>query len=593
MGDRFYAKRTAPDRVQEPAKTTFQRKPSPVDPTRLPLWATLAYGNQVPPSLRLPVAQPPQVESAKQESRSPAENYTEERLQRGSQAASQEEETRQEGAELRQHKENTTGLPEMLKVGMGSLSGISLDLSRPNRSLVKDRPAAVWRKIQRSDAFAEAMPHEKNAAAQKIRQAARQGVQTPTSTLPFVERIQQSFGRHDISQIQAHLGPEATESAKLMDASAYATGSHVVFADKPNLYTAAHEAAHIVQQHSRLSLTDGIGKDGDVYERHANEVANQVVSGRSAEGLLDRLMGHQQNMNSERWTSRRASSTQPHDASSVPTPSIVQMMRPHPSEVGRNFQVRLRGDDHTVGQYLGPDEYDDDLHRFRISGGQEIQLDEQDIIGYRPTVGLMHPPGQRRSNEERLAGRSFVTLSAGDLSEPWARLRRNPQLANQMAATTYGPRAYGNYEANERNLLSLGVPIVHDVDMSSEESVRRLAHVAPNAHLHFQMPRVPRGTQGYSTQQLVRDTLSLPETLQRPDVRISMTVPHPSNYETEATHNRIYGILSGRAFEGTDVAGYQSESEDSDLEEYGYGHVQSTVDRSTDAAERRRRYNFF
>src|SRR5947209_5513577 len=100
MGDRLYAKQTTPDQVQEPAKTASQRKSSPVgDSTRLPLWATLAYGNQIPPSLRLPVAPPPQVESSNQESRSPAENDMGEHLDRVSQAASQGGETRHGRAE--------------------------------------------------------------------------------------------------------------------------------------------------------------------------------------------------------------------------------------------------------------------------------------------------------------------------------------------------------------------------------------------------------------------------------------------------------------------------------------------------------------
>ena len=85
------------------------------------------YGNQEPPSLRLPMAQPPQVKRAKQESSSPAENDMGEHLDRASQAASQGGETRRERAEPLQHKENTTGLPDTLKARIERLSGISLD----------------------------------------------------------------------------------------------------------------------------------------------------------------------------------------------------------------------------------------------------------------------------------------------------------------------------------------------------------------------------------------------------------------------------------------------------------------------------------
>jgi hypothetical protein len=54
------------------------------------------------------------------------------------------------------------------------------------------------------------------------------------------------------------------------------------------LFTAAHEAAHAVQQRSGLGLPQGIGTPGDRHEHHADEVARQVVAGQSSEALLDR-----------------------------------------------------------------------------------------------------------------------------------------------------------------------------------------------------------------------------------------------------------------------------------------------------------------
>ncbi len=126
-----------------------------------------------------------------------------------------------------------------------------------------------------------------------IQQAAREGIDSPLSTLPYARQIQQSFGRHDISRVQAHLGPEATASTRAMHASAYATGSHVVFAGRPDLQTAAHEAAHVIQQRGGVQLEGGIGRVADVYEQHADLVAHQVTAGRSAEALLDRFAGRQ------------------------------------------------------------------------------------------------------------------------------------------------------------------------------------------------------------------------------------------------------------------------------------------------------------
>ena len=60
----------------------------------------------------------------------------------------------------------------------------------------------------------------------------------------------------------------------------------MAFGGAPDLRTAAHEAAHVVQQRGGVQLSAGVGKTGDVYERHADAVADRVVQGRSAEDLL-------------------------------------------------------------------------------------------------------------------------------------------------------------------------------------------------------------------------------------------------------------------------------------------------------------------
>ena len=76
-----------------------------------------------------------------------------------------------------------------------------------------------------------------------------------------------------------------------MGAQAYATGNHVVLGAGTELHTVAHEAAHVVQQRGGVQLKGGVGEVGDAYERHADQVADAVVQGRSAEGLLDRYAG--------------------------------------------------------------------------------------------------------------------------------------------------------------------------------------------------------------------------------------------------------------------------------------------------------------
>jgi Domain of unknown function (DUF4157) len=117
-----------------------------------------------------------------------------------------------------------------------------------------------------------------------VHAAAARGIASPTTRLPFADQIQASFGdAHDVSRIQAHVGGD---SAAAMGANAYASGDHVVFDREPDLHTAAHEAAHVIQQAHGVNLYGGVGEAGDGYERHADEVADRVVAGKSAADLL-------------------------------------------------------------------------------------------------------------------------------------------------------------------------------------------------------------------------------------------------------------------------------------------------------------------
>ncbi|MBZ0231402.1 MAG: DUF4157 domain-containing protein [Deltaproteobacteria bacterium] len=118
---------------------------------------------------------------------------------------------------------------------------------------------------------------------------AAEGTSGPASALPFLERIQSSFGKHDVSGVQAHTDTKASTAATSIGAHAYATGNHVAFAGDPDLHTAAHEAAHVVQQRAGVHLKGGVGEEGDRYERHADAVADAVVRGDSAEALLDTM----------------------------------------------------------------------------------------------------------------------------------------------------------------------------------------------------------------------------------------------------------------------------------------------------------------
>ncbi len=153
------------------------------------------------------------------------------------------------------------------------------------RNTVAELSPTVQRKLHPAS---PSMQQQDDASA-SIHQAAHIGIYTPATRLPYAEQIQQAFGYHDVSHIQAHIGESATQSATAINAAAYATGSHVVFAGTPDLHTAAHEAAHIVQQQSGLHLAGGIGQAHDVYEQQADAVADRVVAGQPAQDMLNRF----------------------------------------------------------------------------------------------------------------------------------------------------------------------------------------------------------------------------------------------------------------------------------------------------------------
>ena len=125
----------------------------------------------------------------------------------------------------------------------------------------------------------------------QVHEAAASGIASGGGALPHGDKIQAAFGAHDISNVQAHTGSAAASASAAMGAEAYATGNHVAFGGSPDLHTVAHEAAHVVQQQAGVSLSGGVGQVGDKYEQHADQVADAVVQGKSAEPILNEMAG--------------------------------------------------------------------------------------------------------------------------------------------------------------------------------------------------------------------------------------------------------------------------------------------------------------
>lgn len=127
-------------------------------------------------------------------------------------------------------------------------------------------------------------------STEQVGEIAANGINGTPMPLPYFNRVQQAFGKHDISHVQAYADGKAAQAAKSIGAEAYASGDKIAFANaNPSLHTVAHEAAHIIQQQAGVHLKGGVGQEGDRYEQHADAVADAVVTGKSAENLLTQV----------------------------------------------------------------------------------------------------------------------------------------------------------------------------------------------------------------------------------------------------------------------------------------------------------------
>jgi len=164
-------------------------------------------------------------------------------------------------------------------VGGGSAGDCDGRVGPGKRTLTEALP--VQQKLRTDPTNADAVP-----------KVAAEGVSGPGGRLPHLDAIQASFGAHDVTNVQAHDDAGARAANEHMGAEGFATGHDVAFASaSPSLHTAAHEAAHVVQQRAGVHLKDGVGKVGDVYEQHADHVADLVVAGKSAESELSKFGG--------------------------------------------------------------------------------------------------------------------------------------------------------------------------------------------------------------------------------------------------------------------------------------------------------------
>ncbi len=118
----------------------------------------------------------------------------------------------------------------------------------------------------------------RSISSPSVHALASAGTRGAGQSLPHLKTIQRALPEHDLRPIRAYTGGAAAGASRAMGASAYAFGDKVAFVQRnPSLHTAAHEAAHVLQQRAGIQLKGGVGQVGDPYERNADAIADAVV----------------------------------------------------------------------------------------------------------------------------------------------------------------------------------------------------------------------------------------------------------------------------------------------------------------------------
>lgn len=168
---------------------------------------------------------------------------------------------------------------------------MSLQARLGNRATLRLLSGTVQRQGVEAQLSLTPPPGVTDVPAAEIHARAAEGLQTPTSALPYRAELEPLFGNHLLERVQAHTGPDAGRSAAGMKASAFTVGEHVILGPSPSLHTVAHELAHVEQQRAGVQLIDGVGRSGDSYERQADAVADRAVARQPITSLLPTLVG--------------------------------------------------------------------------------------------------------------------------------------------------------------------------------------------------------------------------------------------------------------------------------------------------------------
>jgi hypothetical protein len=235
-------------------------------------------------------------------------------------------------------------------------------------------------------------PVQQNAAGNEtaVHAAADRGTAGAGTQLPHIEKIQQSFGGHDVTGVRAHSDDAAIAANSEMGSQAYARGNDVAFGGAPDLHTAAHEAAHVVQQRAGVHLKGGVGERGDAYEHHADAVADTVVAGSSAEALLSTMAGSP--------TGRQGAAAVQHAVQFIGTPLDKA---PPADEPKPAF-----GEDKGVQRRFSPEQY---IAMWEKEQGRPMAADEKQTIN-RGCIGITAANLEGGGNPLKTAEKTYATF---------------------------------------------------------------------------------------------------------------------------------------------------------------------------------------
>lgn len=133
----------------------------------------------------------------------------------------------------------------------------------------------------------------------------------PTTVPPIVHEVLRSSGQpldaatraymeprfgYDFSKVRVHADTRAAEAASSIDARAFTSNRGIVFGageyapqTEAGRRLLSHEFAHVVQQGTGVHLMHGVSEPGDLCERHADTVENEVMRGHATETSLNAI----------------------------------------------------------------------------------------------------------------------------------------------------------------------------------------------------------------------------------------------------------------------------------------------------------------